>query len=480
MEDQCDSASLTRSSKLTSRNPRKSATVVAPVPKAFQQKTFKHIGSQNHGTLRNGVACDVALFFVKVAALETVRRFSRARCPFAWRCLQGVQVLRFPPFKWIQRWAPFRGLVKGIQMFSQPLLVLSIATAFTDSSEQVDASNGLDDSNECSSPDSKSPPVENSVDARLDDNAPELLLSEDWLQNLYKELENQGINLPERINENELHRFYTAANGDFPCLLATVKKTVHWRETYYILSEQELALWSNVVFWHGCDMRDRPCLVIRLGLACVSLPFHDRPRFAQAVVSQIEYGILQFVDEENPQVTVLVDCEGLSPLKLPMQIMRSCIALFQDHFPNRLACLFVIRLPPVVRMIAQTFIQVLKPATRQKLKFAGETYQVALSEYLQSLPAYLGGKCVCCICSSASINDMQNHCPTRMASETRLDAGISDGDDLPAIYPTSQADLHLDYNHVLRTGIMAILMFWAFIAFCMGIYDRESRPFASR
>jgi hypothetical protein len=76
------------------------------------------------------------------------------------------------------------------------------------------------------------------------------------------------------------------------------------------------------------------------------------------VVSQVEHGVLHLVDGENSQIIVLLDCEGLSPLKVPMQMLRSCSSLLQDHFPNRLGCLFVIRLPPVVRVIAQTFIQV--------------------------------------------------------------------------------------------------------------------------
>lgn len=77
-----------------------------------------------------------------------------------------------------------------------------------------------------------------------------------------------------------------------------------------------------------------------------------------APVSQVEHGVLHLVDEDNPQITVLVDCDGLSPLKIPMQMMRSCSSLLHDNFPNRLGHLVVIRLPPVVRVIAQTFIQV--------------------------------------------------------------------------------------------------------------------------
>jgi len=75
-------------------------------------------------------------------------------------------------------------------------------------------------------------------------------------------------------------------------------------------------------------------------------------------VSQVEYGVLHLVDADNPQIAVLVDCEGLSPLRIPMKMMRSCSSLLQDYFPNRLGCLFVIRLPAIVRVIAQTFIQV--------------------------------------------------------------------------------------------------------------------------
>lgn len=75
-------------------------------------------------------------------------------------------------------------------------------------------------------------------------------------------------------------------------------------------------------------------------------------------VSQVEHGVLHLVDGKNPQITVLLDCHGLSPLRLPMKMLRYCCNLLQDNFPNLLGCLFIIRLPPVVRVLAQTFIQV--------------------------------------------------------------------------------------------------------------------------
>lgn len=86
-----------------------------------------------------------------------------------------------------------------------------------------------------------------------------------------------------RIDEEELHRFYTAARGDLSCLLSSLKRTIRWRETYYLFSSQELEKWSTLVFWHEFDVMLRPCLVIRLGLAMSNLLPHDRQCFPQAI-----------------------------------------------------------------------------------------------------------------------------------------------------------------------------------------------------
>lgn len=75
-------------------------------------------------------------------------------------------------------------------------------------------------------------------------------------------------------------------------------------------------------------------------------------------VSQVEHGVLHLLDGQNRQITVLVDCQGLSPLRFPMQTLRYCSNILQDHFPSVLGCLIVIRLPSVVCVIAHTFIKV--------------------------------------------------------------------------------------------------------------------------
>lgn len=86
-----------------------------------------------------------------------------------------------------------------------------------------------------------------------------------------------------RLDEDELFRFYAATNGEFPKFVASVKKTLRWRQTYTMLSPHELEDWSCFVFWHGYDVKRRPCLIIRLGLACSNLSSSNKPFFAKAV-----------------------------------------------------------------------------------------------------------------------------------------------------------------------------------------------------
>lgn len=474
MEGQRGGSSPATNSKLTCITSRKNASAIVSMPKTIIQESLNRRGSRGH--MIGGIGGDVAIFLLKVAALETTRRLSRAKCPFAWRTLQACQMLCYPPFKWVQRWAPLKSLVQGMQMLSRPLLVLSIATAFYEKSEKTDASDDRNVSDACTDLDKESSSAQPCVDARDYDEFSTCPSPENWLLKLYEELEKQRISLPERINENELRRFYKAADGNFSCLLSSIKKTIRWRETYNILSEQELKVWSNAVFWHGYDTRDRPCLIVRVGLACTSLPNHDRPRFAQAVVSQMEHGILHLANPENPQIMVLVDCEGLSPFRIPMQMLRSCSLLFQDHFPNCLGGLFVIRLPPVVRVMAQTLMKVLKPVTRQKLRFIGDKYKEVLSQYFDELPACLGGKCICATCSSGSSYNTHHLASIEVANDPQLTADGFIYEDTAFRSLRSEIDMYPNVDQVLRTGMIGILMFCVLIAFLAGMYDPESRP----
>ncbi|AEE78160.1 putative protein [Arabidopsis thaliana] len=460
-------------------------SLVAAIPRAVQQTISKHVSFGSNGRFGSGTARNAAVFLLKIAVLEVVRRVSKAKCPHLWNSLQALQCLCYPPLKWIQRWAPFKELINAMQMLSRPLLVITIAEALTDQSELKQEASGGTNSHASSESESQSDSqtLQSPSDIRIEDEAPLPVISQDWLRKLYEELEKQRLSLPERLNEDELHRFYRVSNGDFTSLLSSIKKTIHWRETYRILSEEELETWSSLLFWHGYDKNQRPCLIVRLGLAFLKLPSHERPRFAQAIISQVEHGVLHLLTPENSELTVLVDCEGLSPLRIPMQMMRSCSSILQDHFPNRLGCLFIIRLPPVVRVISQTFIQILRPTTRKKLRIEGETFHRVLSEYLQTLPSYLGSNCNCKRCSNLNEQDPpqpQTHPrrKRRSSSETEKldDSHWSYNAQTPDLSYEDEPSLNI-CSQVLRTAVVFLLMIWLFGALLAGFADPESRPF---
>nr|GEW02713.1 CRAL-TRIO domain-containing protein [Tanacetum cinerariifolium] len=473
-------ASSELAASMTSRKASK-LSLVASGSKPLSHTFLKKIPLFNNGKVRNSTVNDAALFLLKVGALEIVRRLSKAKCPSVWSGLQALQVFCYPPLKWLQRWDIFRSLIKGAQILSRPLLVISIATTlFNQSGENnldSDDTENLYRGSDCDavSGHAELSLTESTVDVSVAGGSGPHQSSTDWLIDFYRELDNQGVHLPERINKDELYRFHAAANGDFSYLFTLVKKSIRWRETYRILSQEELEMWSNMVFWHGFDVKKRPCLIIRL-VACIRLPPNERPRFAQAIVSQVEHGILNLVNAENPHVTVLVDCEGLS-LRFPMQLLRSCSAILQDNYPNRLGCLLVIRLPPVVRVIAQTFIQVLKPATRQKLKIVGRMYQNDLLEYLQTFPSYLGGECACSRCSRLSNSHTQIPHMNEFISNRELSADTESTEGYQTFGSNFEfPDVNEGCDRVLRSAVIGILMFWALIALISGIMDPESRP----
>ncbi|KAM7494918.1 hypothetical protein LguiB_029527 [Lonicera macranthoides] len=70
----------------------------------------------------------------------------------------------------------------------------------------------------------------------IDDVPRRRLGSEKWFLELQRELDRQGISLPERIDRDELCRFYAAADFEFSRLLSSIMKTIRWRQTYSILS----------------------------------------------------------------------------------------------------------------------------------------------------------------------------------------------------------------------------------------------------
>ena len=116
--------------------------------------------------------------------------------------------------------------------------------------------------------------------------------------------------------------------------------------------------------------------------------------------------------------------------------------------------------------------QVLKPTTRQKLRFEGEMYQKVLSEYLQTVPSYLGGKCACTKCSKLNSCNMQP--PSRHEEICNVEQPATDfSDDEDPSYMTYEIDNQMNdtCDQVLRTAVMGVLMFWVLMALMAGLPD---------
>jgi len=75
-------------------------------------------------------------------------------------------------------------------------------------------------------------------------------------------------------------------------------------------------------------------------------------------VSQVEYGVLNMTKEDDARLTVIMDCEGVSHVGFPLHMTKCCCVLVQDHFPMRLASLFLINLHPVLHRLANDIMEV--------------------------------------------------------------------------------------------------------------------------
>ncbi|AQK61902.1 SEC14 cytosolic factor family protein / phosphoglyceride transfer family protein [Zea mays] len=122
-----------------SGNDRKyQGTLVASPAKDISPKCANRIVPSKQLILGGDSIGHLASILIKVVALEAVRRVSKARYPFIWNSVQALQILVYPPFSWIQRWAPLKFLVQGIQKLSMPLLFLSVTTTVSELSSKRD------------------------------------------------------------------------------------------------------------------------------------------------------------------------------------------------------------------------------------------------------------------------------------------------------------------------------------------------------
>lgn len=232
------------------------------------------------------------------------------------------------------------------------------------------------------------------------------------LQALRAELLEHDIVLPDRLNEDdELRRYWQSSKRDMARCLQRLQSSAQWRSGFAFLSPAELTgrRWDRFLFWHGRDGGGRPALVVRLGLATQSLPWEQRHAFVQAIVSQMEHGVVHLAarglrSTEEGRIAVLVDCRGCCAWKLPLGFAKDAALLLQRHYPVRLARGHAIHVPTFVGFVANAVLKAVGETTRRKIRVdsspSGSAQAVAqLLGPPEQVPPFLGGSCRCERCA---------------------------------------------------------------------------------
>ncbi|KAA6427217.1 MAG: hypothetical protein FRX49_02974 [Trebouxia sp. A1-2] len=239
-------------------------------------------------------------------------------------------------------------------------------------------------------------------------------------------LKKQGLTtLPLRLNSGkaELIRYAIAAGA----LRATseqekssalqraslsIQATAVWLAEHKFLSREEMQQYKTLVsskdkvWWEDLDSQNRPILIVRLGQAlneCKSRAEADR--VAECIVSQINYGVLNFMDDQQgpEKLVVILDCRGASafqhtlsanPLgreELAMnssdllvmlfapdlanlaasklvRLMKSVAVTLNQHYPSRLQQLFFVEPPAVMKWPIQAAKPLLHADTGNKIQ----------------------------------------------------------------------------------------------------------------
>lgn len=465
---------------------RRSLAMVKSLKNAMVATAVQPIVSLKSIRVNRESGSKLLAFGIKVAALEIIRRHTQIRCPPIWAFIQSLPLLQIPPFSWLQHWGPLNYLLIGSQAFSKPIMFLSLANTISDKLDELrtvdEPATGVIETcnDEAFVVDSEAIGPLAIVPTNIEREQGTLQAREyapDDVTLLKRELEKSGVSLPERIGDDELKRFLLAANNNVKRCATLVKRNVRWRETFYFFPQYELEKWSSLVFWHGYDVQMRPCLVVRIGWAYSILKANERPRFAQAILSQVEYGVTHLLQDEDPRITVIIDCEGTPAIGFPINMLKSCCARVQENYPTRLAALFVVNLPPVVRVIAQAIIQVLKPATKRKIFVEGDHSNALVEHYgsPDSMPIFLGGNCACSDCNKSALTSNKSVRLQLMDNEEALDDDDDDDDesDLDDLSREGELSAFQRFNSILRAIIVGFLMLWVVISLLAGFFDPE-------
>ena len=115
-------------------------------------------------------------------------------------------------------------------------------------------------------------------------------------------------------------------------------------------------------------------------------------------------------------------------------------------------------------------MQVMRPTTQQKLRIIGGNYQKILSEYLQTLPSFLGGKCPCLKCSD---QDDTHHTNNEIGGRPNGHLVNNQNVPSPTSYNLTNIPVNLNSDQGTRM-LIGILVVWIFVALVLAKHYPDS------
>ncbi|DBB13631.1 TPA: hypothetical protein ACH3X3_000652 [Trebouxia sp. C0006] len=189
-------------------------------------------------------------------------------------------------------------------------------------------------------------------------------------------LKKQGLStLPLRLNSGDPELIRSSA---LQRAALSIQATAVWLAEHKFLSREEMQQYKNLVWWEDLDSQNRPILMVRLGQAlneCKSRAEADR--VAECIVSQINYGVLNFMDDQQgpEKLVVILDCRGASAFQASklVRLMKSVAVTLNQHYPSRLQQLFFVEPPAVMKWPIQAAKPLLHADTGNKIQVCSLT-----------------------------------------------------------------------------------------------------------
>ncbi|GMN29511.1 hypothetical protein TIFTF001_002450 [Ficus carica] len=171
-------------------------------------------------------------------------------------------------------------------------------------------------------------------------------------------------------NDGCLGRYLEARNWNVEKSKKMLEVSLKWRETFKpeeirwgeVAHEGETGKVSKANFH---DRLGRPVLIMRPGMQNTNSPEGN----IRHLVYLLENSVLN-LPEDQEQMSWLVDFTGFSlNTNVPVKTARDIINILQNHYPERLAVVFLYNPPRIFQAFYKAVRYFLDPKTSQKVKF---------------------------------------------------------------------------------------------------------------